>query len=64
MVLDAHRLWFEPIFTFFSQDIFKGTEGRAEGGSGAESEDDEDEDYDIEEVLKAHKKKGGKVIGM
>eukprot|EP00111_Clytia_hemisphaerica_P024401 TCONS_00071996-protein len=48
---------------WFQKDIFKGAEGRDKGDSGAESEEeDEDEDYDIEAVLKAHKKKGGKVV--
>ena len=49
------------------QDIFKGAE--ASTGESKEEEDDDDEDddfeddYDIEEVLRVHEMKGGKIIG-
>lgn len=54
------------------QDIFKGAEGNENKEKKADDEDDDEDndededdvdDYDIEEVLRAHQKKGGKIIG-
>lgn len=46
------------------QDIFKNVEKNSDDENEDDvSDDDDDEDYDIEEMLRVHKKKGGKIIG-
>ena len=51
-------------FYLFYQDIFKGVEAKEKEAEDDDEEEEDVEDYDIEEVLRAHQKKGGKIIGM